>query len=139
VAQLNAAARELIGSGKVAHLVTLAADGSPRVAIIWVGLDGDEIVSGHLHAEQHKLRNIASDPRVALSIESDTVNAMGLQEYLVVRGSARLEPGGAPELLQRLARVYIASDAVFPPMPDPPPGVVCRITVEHVSGIGPWA
>jgi hypothetical protein len=24
-------------------------------------------------------------------------------------------------------------------MPDPPPGVVSRITVEHVSGIGPWS
>ena len=136
---LNPSARELIESGKLAHLVTLAADGSPRVAIIWVGLDGDEIVAGHLDPGQHKLRNIARDPRVALSIESDSRNALGLQEYLVVRGTARVEPGGAPELLQRLARVYLGPDAVFPPMPDPPPGVVSRITVEHVSGIGPWA
>lgn len=135
---LNPAARELIQSGKLAHLVTLARDGSPRVAIIWVGLDGEEIVAGHLNANQHKLRNIAADPRVALSIESDTVNAMGLQEYLVIRGTARLEQGGAAALLQRLARVYIAADAVFPPMPDPPPGIVSRITVEHVSGVGPW-
>lgn len=136
---LNAAARGLIESGKLAHLVTLAADGSPRVAIIWVGLDGDEIVAGHLNPGQHKLRNIARDPRVALSIESESRNAMGLQEYLVVRGTARIEEGGAPELLQRLARLYIGPDAVFPPMADPPPGVISRITVEHVSGVGPWA
>lgn len=136
---LNAAARGLIESGKLAHLVTLAADGSPRVAIIWVGLDGDEVVAGHLNPGQHKLRNIARDPRVALSIESESRNAMGLQEYLVVRGTARIEEGGAPELLQRLARLYIGPDAVFPPMADPPPGVISRITVEHVSGVGPWA
>jgi PPOX class probable F420-dependent enzyme len=139
VAILNAAARALIESGKVAHLVTIAADGSPRVAIIWVGLDGDEIVSGHLNPTQHKLRNVAADPRVALSIEADSVNDMGLQEYLVVRGTARLQEGGAAALLQRLARVYIGPDAVFPPMPDPPAGVVMRIAVEHVSGIGPWS
>ncbi len=136
---LNSAARELIESAKLAHLVTLAGDGSPRVAIIWVGLEGDEIVAGHLDRRQHKLRNIAADPRVALSIESDSVNAMGLQEYLVVRGRARIEEGGAPELLQRLAHVYIGPDAVFPSMENPPAGFVSRITVEHVNGIGPWA
>jgi hypothetical protein len=76
---------------------------------------------------------------VALSMESDSLNAMGLREYLVVRGTARLEQGGAAELLQRLAHVYLGPDVVFPPMPDPPPGVVSRITVEHVSGVGPWA
>jgi PPOX class probable F420-dependent enzyme len=136
---LNAAARELIESGKLAHLVTLAPDGSPRVAIIWVGLDGDELVAGHLDRRQHKLRNIAADPRVALSIESESVNPIGLQEYLVIRGSARLQEGGAPALLQRLAHVYLGPEVRFPPMPDPPEGVVSRITVEHVGGIGPWS
>ena len=136
---LNPAARQLIESGKLAHLVTLAHDGSPRVAIIWVGLDGDEIVAGHLDAGQHKLRNIAADPRVALSIEADNVNPIGMQEYLVIRGRARLQAGGAPDLLQRLARVYIGPDVAFPPMADPPQGIVSRITVEHVGGIGPWS
>jgi hypothetical protein len=27
----------------------------------------------------------------------------------------------------------------FPPMPDPPPGVLVRIAVERLGGIGPWA
>jgi PPOX class probable F420-dependent enzyme len=136
---LNPAARELIESGALAHLVTLAADGGPRVACIWVGLDGDEIVAGHLDAGQHKLRNIAADPRVALSIESPGRNAIGLQEYLVLRGRARLQEGGAAALLQRLAHVYLGPDVTFPTMPDPPPGIVSRITVEHVGGIGPWS
>ena len=136
---LNPAARELIESGKLAHLVTLAPDGSPRVAIIWVGLDGDEIVAGHLDRRQVKLRNIAADPRVALSIASDTVNPIGLQENLVIRGNARLEEGGAPALLQRLAYVYLGPEVKFPPMSDPPQGIVSRITVEHIGGIGPWS
>ena len=136
---LNPAARELIESGALAHGVTLAADGSPRVACIWVGLDGDEIVAGHLDARQHKLRNIAGDPRVALSIESAGRNAIGLQEYLVLRGRARLQEGGAAALLQRLAHVYLGPDVTFPTMPAPPPGIVSRITVEHVGGIGPWS
>ena len=138
MAVLNQAARELIESGALAHLVTLAPDGSPRVACIWVGLDGDEIVSAHLDKGQHKLRNMAADPRVALSIEADTLNPIGLQEYLVIRGTARLQPGGAAALLQRLAHVYLGPDVKFPPRPDPPPGVITRITVEHIGGVGPW-
>jgi hypothetical protein len=26
----------------------------------------------------------------------------------------------------------------FPPMPDPPPGVILRISVERLGGVGPW-
>jgi PPOX class probable F420-dependent enzyme len=131
-------AREVLESDRLAHLVTLNADGSPQVTCVWVGLEGDEIVSGHLGTRQ-KLHNIERDPRVAISIESKRTNELGLQEYLVVHGRARIQEGGAPELLQRLARTYIGPDAVFPPMPDPPPGFVMRITVERIGGVGPWA
>jgi len=131
-------AREVLESAALAHLVTLNPDGSPQVTCVWVGLDGDEIVSGHLGRWQ-KVRNIERDPRVALSIESGTTNEMGLPEYLVVHGRALIEEGGAPELLQRLAHTYIGPDAKFPPMPDPPPGFVTRITLERLSGVGPWA
>jgi PPOX class probable F420-dependent enzyme len=131
-------AREVLESDRLAHLVTLNRDGSPQITCVWVGLEGDEIVSGHL-AMQQKVRNIERDPRVALSIESKRTNELGLQEYLVVHGRARIQEGGAPELLQRLARTYIGPDAVFPPMPDPPPGFVTRITVERLGGVGPWA
>ena len=128
----------MLESDRLAHFVTLNPDGSPQVTCVWVGLEGDEIVSGHL-AKQQKVRNIERDPRVALSIEAKGTNELGLQEYLVVHGRARIQEGGAPELLQKLARTYIGPDAVFPPMPDPPPGFVTRITVERLGGVGPWA
>jgi len=131
-------AREVLESDRLAHFVTLNPDGSPQVTCVWVGLEGDEIVSGHL-ATRQKVRNIERDPRVALSIESKRTNELGLQEYLVVHGRARIQEGGAPELLQRLARTYIGPDVVFPPMPDPPPGFDTRITVERLGGVGPWA
>lgn len=128
----------MLESDRLAHLVTLNPDGSPQVSCVWVGLEGDEIVSGHLGTRQ-KVRNVERDPRVALSIEAKGTNELGLQEYLVVHGRGRIQEGGAPELLQRLARTYIGPDAVFPLMPDPPPGFVTRITVERLGGVGPWA
>ena len=62
--QLSPAARELLDSDALAHLVTLGPDGAPQVSVIWVGLDGDELVAAHLSPTQQKLRNIARDPRV---------------------------------------------------------------------------
>ena len=38
--------KDLIEAGCPAHLITLNRDGSPQVTLIWVGLDGDEVVSG---------------------------------------------------------------------------------------------
>jgi PPOX class probable F420-dependent enzyme len=137
--QLPESARRLIESGSLAHLVTLNGDGSPQVTCIWVGLDGDDLVSGHLAADQRKLQNVARDPRVALSIEGSEIQPPGLKQYLVVHGRARLVEGGAPELLQRLAHIYLGPGVKFPPMDDPPAGHVMRITVERLGGVGPWA
>jgi PPOX class probable F420-dependent enzyme len=135
---LPESARAVLESNALAHLVTLGQDGAPQVTIVWVGLDGDEIVSGHL-AEHQKVRNIRNDGRVVLSLETPNINAHGLQEYLVVHGTARITEGGAPELLQRLAHTYLGPDVKFPPMDNPPPGFVTRIKVDRVAGVGPWA
>ena len=120
----------------MAHLVTLNPDGSPQVSVVWVGLDGDEIVAGHL-PEHRKVRNIRNDSRVALSIETSTRNAMGLTEYLVINGTARITEGGAAVLLQRLARTYLGPDVRFPRTDSPPPGYITHITVRPDLGRGP--
>ena len=135
---LPESARAVLESNALGHLVTLGSDGAPQVTIVWVGLDGDEIVSGHLMAHQ-KVRNIRKDGRVVLSLETPKVNEMGLQEHLVVYGTARVTEGGAPELLQRLAHTYLGPDVKFPPFDNPPPGFVTRIEVDRVAGVGPWA
>jgi PPOX class probable F420-dependent enzyme len=134
---LNDAARQALNAGHLAHLVTLNPDGSPQVSVVWVGLDGDEIVCAHLR-DHKKLRNIRKDARVALSMVTGGRNAAGLDNYLVVTGRAHVVDGGAPEVLQRLARVYLGPDVKFPPMPNPPPGWVTRIVPESVYGVGPW-
>jgi PPOX class probable F420-dependent enzyme len=135
---LPPSARDLIDSGALAHMVTLNRDGSPQVTCVWVGLDGDDLISGHLGRFQ-KLKNVERDPRVSLSLEASEANEIGMRHYLVVHGRARIEEGGAPELLQRLAEVYIGPGVKFPPMPDPPPGFILRVTPERVGGVGPWA
>jgi PPOX class probable F420-dependent enzyme len=129
--------RNLIESGRLAHFVTLNRDGSPQVTLIWIGLDGDEVVAGHL-PRNRKVMNIQRDPRVAISLEATTKSSLGFPEYAVLYGEARIQEGGAPELLQRLAGVYIGPGVKFPPMENPPTGYVTRIRVDRIEGVGPW-
>lgn len=131
--------REVIEKGPLAHLTTLNADGSPQVTVVWVGIEGDELVHAHLALHQ-KVRNIRRDPRVALSFLSDKTNAQGLREYAVVYGNARITEGGAVDLLHRLAPLYLGPGADYPP----PAmrniaGYITRIAPSRFSGIGPWA
>jgi PPOX class probable F420-dependent enzyme len=134
---LTESVRQVLEGRHLAHLVTLRANGSPQVSIVWVGLDGDEIVAAHLGMHK-KVANIQRDPRVAVSIETGRTGPGGLDEYLVVYGTARITEGGAPQLLQRLAGTYLGPDIRFPPMDNPPAGYVTHIKVERVAGNGPW-
>jgi PPOX class probable F420-dependent enzyme len=130
--------RSLIATGPLAHLTTLNADGSPQVSVVWVGIDGDEFVSGHMGVWQ-KIKNVQKDPRVALSMLGTGKNPMGLREYLVVYGDARITEGGAPALLQRLAKIYLGPEVVFPPETiRSRPGYITRIKPHRFGGIGPW-
>ena len=129
--------RDLIEAGTPAHFVTLNPDGSPQLTVVWIGIDGDDLVAGHL-PENQKVKNIRRDPRVAISFQANTKSALGLTEYAVLYGEARIEEGGAPELLQRLAEVYIGPGVKFPPMQNPPRGYITRVRVDRISGVGPW-
>lgn len=135
---ITAEVHQALTAGRLAHLTTLNPDGSPQVTVVWIGIEGDEIVCAHL-MESHKVRNMRRDPRVVLSLLTGGKNPMGLDEYLVINGRARISEGGAPELLQRLAETYIGPGVKFPPMENPPPGYTTHITIERVGGVGPWA
>ena len=138
--KLDDAARELIGSGTDATLVTINPDGSPHATVVWVALestpDGDELVAAHL-AEYQKTRNVRRDPQVALTILS-TQHPLQQTPYLTITGTARITEGGAPDLLKKLAKTMLGSDEHFPP-PNAPAGLLTRIRIDKVGGHGPWA
>ena len=133
---LSDTVRQALTAGHLAHLVTLNQDGSPQVSLVWVGLDGDEIVCAHFNFYQ-KLKNIQHDARVALSMETGG-KTNGLDNYLVITGRARITEGGAPELLNQLAQIYIAPGTTYAP-DGAPQGYITRITAERIHGVGPWS
>ncbi len=129
--------RELIESGPLVHLSTINQDGSPQVTVIWIGLEGDALVTGHMHHQQ-KLRNIERDPRVVLSFAAQRDHGVFLNPYAVLRARAMVEPSDAAwDLLNRLTKTYMSPDTEFPAPKGP--GYIVRYEIERISGVGPWA
>lgn len=130
--------RAIVAKGPLVHLTTLNRDGSPQVSVLWVGIRDDEFVFAHM-LEQQKVRNVRRDDRVALSFIGTETNPMGLEEYVVIYGSATITEGGAADLLQDLARVYLGPDVLFPPESvRERSGYIMHVRPERIAGIGPW-
>ena len=96
--------RRALDSTALAHLATVAPDGSPHSVPLWVGTRGDHIVFLTGPGSQ-KARNLRRDPRVALSL----VAADNPFEPIIVRGRVVewLEGDAAWEIVDRLALKYI--------------------------------
>ena len=134
---LPESAKAIVESGRLAHVVTLNADGSPQVSCTWIAMDGDELVMMHT-AEHLKVRNLRRDPRVVISIESDERSEAGIhppfQLYLVIYGTATILEGAAPDVASMICANYGSAAPS-----NVPPGYVTRVTVSRVGGVGPWA
>lgn len=76
----------LLGSVNPARLAYTWLDGSPRVVPIWFHWTGDQFVLGS-PPKAPKLRALAADPRVALTIDDNTWP----HKVLLVRGQASIE------------------------------------------------
>ena len=135
--RLSRELRDLIESGPAAQLSTINPDGSLQVTVIWIGLDGDDLVSGHM-GRHAKLHNIERNPRVVLTLDAPRAPGISLDPYAVLRARATIQPSNdAWDLLNRLAKVYISPDAKYPALEGP--GYIVRYSVERIGGVGPWA
>lgn len=139
---LPESAYRLFEEPKDVTIVTLDPGGSPQASLVWAERDGDQLLIG-VEEKHRKVRNLRRDPRVTLVVQDDRLSERGLTQYLVVRGTVKLEgPGIAAEykaLMDRQTRRYLGQDEF--PFGD---GVfagamIARITVDRVTGEGPWS
>jgi len=96
-------AKELLQSKIPARLAYLWMDGSPRVVPIWFHWNESEFVLG-TQPEAPKLKALARDPRVSLTIDDNEFP----HKVLLVRGEARQEPvrGIVPEYALSAERYF---------------------------------
>ena len=98
--------RAIFAKKVLAHVASLEPDGSPNVSPVWVELDGDDIVI-NTALGRAKARNLASDPRVAVSL-TDPDDPYVL---IAVRGTVvTFSTDGADEGIDRLAKKYLGAD-----------------------------
>lgn len=60
------------------------------------------------------------------------------ERHLVIRGTASIEPGPNPQLLDELAKKYLDLSRHPLAMRDSPSAVVVRVRIDRISGAGPW-
>ena len=100
---LDPQVRELLEGRNFAHLATVLPDGSPHSVAIWIGVEGDHLVF-FTQPNSRKARNLAADPRVALSI----IDLAAPYRTAYLRGEvvATREGDEALEVIDRLAVKY---------------------------------
>lgn len=104
--RLTGLARELLAGPNYAHLATILPDGSPYSTPLWVDLEG-ELIAFLTGPGSRKARNIARDPRVAISItQRDRPFTMAHIRGRVVR---RLEGDAAWAIIDRISHKYVGS------------------------------
>jgi|SRR5438128_7327248 len=95
--------KELLRSTIPARLAYVWTDGTPRVVPIWFHWNGTEFVLG-TPTKAPKLKALAKNPKVALTIDSNTFP----HQVLLVRGNARFESiaGIVPEYAAAAERYF---------------------------------
>jgi PPOX class probable F420-dependent enzyme len=122
-------ARKLADSPIYVTLATIRPDGSPRLTVLWIERDGDDLLLSTLRGRA-KERDLARDPRAGIMF-LDQQDAYG---YVEVRGHATLSDEGGRELIDRLAVKYTGEPYKWD-APDAP-RVVIRVTPDRVVTMG---
>src|SRR3954454_3200074 len=93
----------LLQGRNFAHLATVLPDGSPHSVAVWIGLEGERVVF-FTQPSSRKARNLAADPRVAISI----IDLAAPYRTAYLRGEvvSTREGDEALEVIDRLAVKY---------------------------------
>lgn len=129
--------RDLVESGPLTYVTTRNADGSPQVTAIWIGFEGDELISTHMRYNA-KLRNMQRDPRVVLAFGPPQQPGDWMSPHAIIHATASIGPLGLTgPVLTRLAKAYVGQDAEYPDQAQT--GYIVRYSIYRIGGVGPWA
>jgi PPOX class probable F420-dependent enzyme len=101
---LEAHVAELFGGGHVVHLATLRPDGAPQSRPLWTIVHEGDVVF-FTQPSSPKARDVARDPRVALSV-TDRTNSYR-SAWLRGRVARVIEGDDALAIIDRISDAYI--------------------------------
>ncbi len=119
------------------HVVTFNAAGKPQLTMVWLDVDGDEVLFNTAEGRL-KPKNLGRDPRIIVSVQDRN----DPQAYAVFHGRASVTEAGADGHIDKLAKRFLGADKY----PFRRPGekrLVVRVKVDRIGGFGPkmqpWA
>jgi PPOX class probable F420-dependent enzyme len=113
------------------HVVTVNGQGPPQVTMVWMDVDGDEVIFNTAEGRR-KAENLRLDPHIIVSVQ-DRSNP---QAYAVFHGKARVTETGADEHIDKLAKRFLGADKYQFRQPGEK-RLIVRISVDRIGGYGP--
>jgi PPOX class probable F420-dependent enzyme len=123
--ELSDAVLELAGSTAFAHVATVLPDGSPHSVPVWVGVE-DGRLAFLTSLRSRKARNLARDPRVAISIADPA--SVGRMAMVRGRVGAPVDGDRGWAIIDRISTKYLGG-----PYPLREDRVVFLVDAEHVT------
>jgi len=123
--------KKLLEDKAYGHVVTFDAQGKPQFTMVWMDVEGDEVLFNTAEGRK-KPQNLRRDPRVVVSVQ----DRHDPQAYAVFHGSARVTEAGADAHIDKLAKRFLNADKY----PFRQPGekrLIIRIGVDRIGGFGP--
>jgi PPOX class probable F420-dependent enzyme len=111
--------RKLLDGKNFPTVATINPDGGPQASVVWILRDGDTVLFSAT-ANRRKVRNLARDPRVSMTV-FDLANPY---QSVEIRGTAELEEDPERWLPRAVSQKYLGQD------PEPEPGDVTRMIVR---------
>ena len=131
---LPESARALLGDRAYGHLVTTNPSGTPQTSMLWVDVEGDEVLINTSEGRA-KTRNMRRDPRVLLSVQARDEP----QQYLLIHGRVTaITAEGADEHIDMLSARFLGLDS-YPYRQPGEQRLIVRIAADRLAGLGPWA
>ncbi len=123
--------KKLLEDKAYGHVVTFGQDGKPQLTMVWMDVDGDEVLFNTAEGRK-KPQNLRRDPRVIVSVQDRN----DPQAYAVFHGKARIAEVGADDHIDKLAKRFLNAEKY----PFRQPGekrLIVRIGVDRIGGFGP--
>ena len=126
---LTEVARGLLDGPNTGVLATINPDGAPQTSVVWVGLDGDDVVISTT-VGMRKETNLRRDPRASLLV----VDKDDPGRYVEIRGAATVSEDVDRVLAVQLAEKYVGPGAgkEYLALPAEVVRAVIRITPDKI-------
>lgn len=130
MATLTPEQRKLFEDKNFVAVATIGKDGTPRNTIVWVDMDGDQIL---INGAQSRgwLKNLKRNPNVALTIFD---GERPYRRVSVIGKATEITTSGGEESIDKLSQKY--GGRLYPSHEANNPRTIVRITPEKVTTMG---